>query len=83
MDTKQKVMPAVIDQGGQIDPNQTQLRLALFDMAGNPIDLTTDTGAEVLLTGYTPHAVGAVIATDSVNIAIAKLEARVAALEAA
>lgn len=38
-------------------------------------------GADVLLTGYTPEVAGAVAATDSVNAAIAKLEARIAALE--
>lgn len=33
------------------------------------------------LTGYVPVSAGAVAATDSVNAAIAKLEARIAALE--
>jgi len=39
------------------------------------------TGADVELTGYTIGSAGAVAATDSVNEAIGKLEARIAAIE--
>ncbi len=42
-----------------------------------------DTGANVLMTSYAPHAVGSVLAADSLNIAMAKLEARIAVLEGA
>ena len=38
-------------------------------------------GSRVVLTGYSTQASGSVAATDSVNVAIAKLEARIAALE--
>ena len=39
------------------------------------------TGADVVLTGYADVAADDVEATDTVNAAIAKLEARIAALE--
>lgn len=41
-----------------------------------------DTGADVVLTGYTAVAAANVAATDTVNAALAKLEARIVALEA-
>ena len=41
------------------------------------------TGADVVLTGYTAEDAGEVSATDTANAAIAKLEARIAALETA
>lgn len=41
----------------------------------------THTGSQIALTGYTAGTAGNVAATDSVNAAIAKLEARIAALE--
>lgn len=83
----QKVVNAVVGTGGHIDEKQVKLKLALFDAQLNPIPLdaidgTPQTGATVILTGYAPHAVGAVLAADSANVAIAKLEARIAALEA-
>ncbi|MGU3399233.1 hypothetical protein ACLBWS_05740 [Brucellaceae bacterium D45D] len=40
------------------------------------------TGAQLVLTGYAAGTAGAVAAADTVNAAIAKLEARIAALEA-
>lgn len=80
----QKVMKAVVDTGGHIDPSQVTMRLALFDVDGDPIDLgDVPTGAEVKLTGFVPGAAGAVAAADSVNQAIAKLQARIVALESA
>lgn len=39
------------------------------------------TGAQIALTGYTAGSAGNVAAADTVNAAIAKLEARIAALE--
>lgn len=45
-------------------------------------ETTEPTGADIVLTGYAAGTAGAVAATDSVNAAIAKLEARLAALEA-
>lgn len=41
----------------------------------------THTGSQVTLTGYTSGSAGNVAASDTVNAAIAKLEARLAALE--
>lgn len=40
-------------------------------------------GSKIILTGYTAQTGAAVVATDTVNKAIAKLEARIAALESA
>lgn len=40
-------------------------------------------GADVLATGYTLGSAGAVAATDSLNAAVSKLEARIVALEGA
>ena len=48
-------------------------------MAGNRVF----TGAQVALTGYAPVAAGPVAAVDTTNQAIAKLEARIVALETA
>lgn len=60
-------------------------RVAFFNEDGTPVefggDASTPTGADVHLTGYTSGSAGNVAAGDSVNGAIAKLEARIAALE--
>lgn len=65
-------------------PFQPTERVAFLDASGNPINPShPDTGASVLMTGYTAHAVGSVAAGDTANVAVAKLEARIAALEAA
>lgn len=83
----QKVETAIVVSNGEIDPSQASTQLALFTTAGAPINLDeTDavpqTGANVLLTGYTAGAADDVEATDTVNAALAKLEARIAAVEA-
>lgn len=64
--------------------NQPVENVAFFDTSGNPliINSTTqsaDTGATVKLTGYTPPSGSNVLATDTVNQAIAKLDARLRA----
>lgn len=48
---------------------------------GNPT--ATPAPMAITLTGYTSHAVGNVSNTDNLLVAIAKLEARIAVLEAA
>jgi hypothetical protein len=57
-------------------------KLAFVKSDGTPFDPSVVNVATGVLTGYTAHAVGNVAATDTVNIAIAKLEARIAVLEA-
>lgn len=55
------------------------MKVAFFTSTGSPISFLTDgvvTGAEVVLTGYTTGTAGALAATDSLNAALAKLEAR-------
>lgn len=66
-------------------PGQPFEKMAFFGSNGLPLTGVgvPDTGVTVKLTGYAPHAAGAVSATDTVNDAIAKLEARVVALETA
>ena len=78
----QKVTQAVLVAQSTINPGQGIEQLALFDASGNPITLpldTAQTGASVVLTGYTTHAAGAISATDTVDVALAKIEARLAA----
>jgi hypothetical protein len=59
--------------------SQTVTRVALLGPTGVPISSLT--GAGIVLTGYAPVAAAAVSATDTVNAAIAKLEARIIDLE--
>lgn len=84
----QVVEKAIVVTDGRLDPNQINTRLALFAEDGTPINLpaavpATPTGANVPMTGYAGHAAGNVVVGDKVNDAIGKLEARIAALEAA
>lgn len=57
---------------------------ALFGTDGAPVSITafTGTGATIPLTGYAGHAAGNLGATDKVNEAFGKLEARLATAEA-
>jgi hypothetical protein len=56
------------------------MRLALVDSSGN---VWTPPASDVKLTGYVIGTAAAVSASDTVSSAIGKLEARIAALEAA
>lgn len=73
----QRSVQAVIVSQAALDPTSVPQRLALFTEAGVAVTdlVTVDTGASVVLTGYTSGSAGAVAATDTVNQAIAKLEA--------
>lgn len=65
-------------------PNHPIEKVGFFNSAGVPFDPSVaPTAAAVLMTGYTAHAVGNVAAGDTLNQAMGKIEARVAALEAA
>ena len=66
-----------------LDPNMMVQRTAFFNADGTPLNLDDQTGAEVILTGYSAESAAAVAATDTANEAIAKLEARIVALEMA
>jgi len=61
-------------------PNTMSTAVALFDETGSPLSLPP-VGSDVLLTGYTAGTAGDVAATDTLAEAIAKLEARIVALE--
>jgi hypothetical protein len=68
----------------QTVPTSSQIseRIALFDSSGVPIDITAQTGANVKLTGFVTGATGALAAADTLNAALAKLQARIVVLEA-
>jgi hypothetical protein len=77
----QAVTQAILVVQPSMQNGKATEKIALFDSAGNPVTMP-EIGSAILLTGYTTHAVGSVLATDTVNVAIAKLEARIAVLEA-
>jgi hypothetical protein len=83
MSTGQKIMQAVVIDRPAMTDGQMALQLSLFNPDGTPATVTPQTGANVKLTGFTTGAAGAVAATDTINQAIAKLQARIVALEAA
>ena len=62
------------------NPSPFTERLALFREDGTPA-LTPQTGSDILLDGFTAEAAAPVVSTDTVNEAIAKLQARIVALE--
>lgn len=86
MSNNQITEQAVVVSQTTLNPNLGIKQLALFDQAGEPIDLdgatpVSQTGQNILLTGFSAGSAGNVEATDTVNQALAKLEARLAALE--
>lgn len=81
MAKSQSVTQAILVSQSKLSKTQSIEQFALFDSAGVPI--TPYNPTKIVLTGYTSHAVGAISATDTLLIAIAKLEARIAVLEAA
>jgi hypothetical protein len=79
----QKVTQAVVVSQAIMSPSQGVEQLALFNVDGSVLSVAPDTGATVLLTGYTTTTgVHALAAGDSVNAAMAKIESRLAILEA-
>lgn len=77
------VKQACLTAQGSIDPNRVVEKLAIFNADGTPYEgLTseTQTGADILLTGLVAGTDAAVAATDSVNEAIANLQAQIDAL---
>jgi hypothetical protein len=59
-------------------PNRFTGRMALVTATG---EAWTPSASEVKLTGYVTGTAGALAATDTINQAFAKLEARIVALE--
>ena len=74
---------AVVTPQAAKDPNQGAMQLALFKVDGAAVDLDAAVGSKVVLTGFATGTAGAVADTDTVNQAIAKLQARIVALESA
>lgn len=77
----------VVSSKTSLSPDRKTTQLALFDTSGDPVTYATEdhthTGDEVIMTGYVGVSADAVAATDDVLTAIAKLEARISALESA
>lgn len=76
-------LQGLVSHDYKFNTNRQSVQIALFDgETGAAVDLgAAPSGADVELAGYEIGGVGAVAETDSVNDAIAKLEARIVALE--
>lgn len=74
------MLQATLVEKAEVEPNHTPIKIALFNPDGTPYK---DSGATAALTGYAGVEAGPVAASDTVLSAIAKLEARIEALEAA
>ncbi len=71
-------IPAVVKAGTTMPPNQRAFEFALYDETGAPVSVLTTAvpdGSEVILTGFVAGSAGSVAATDTVNAAIAKVQA--------
>jgi len=80
MNSNQMVKQAIIVEQASMAKHNTAAQIALFDENGDPVKINPN-GEEIVLTGYESGEAGEVAASDTVNEAIAKLEARIAALE--
>jgi hypothetical protein len=76
----QKVTQAVVVPTTTQNPTQGTELIQLFNPDGTAFGVDNP---DMIMTGYTAHAAGNVAATDTLLVAIAKLEARIATLEAA
>jgi hypothetical protein len=77
------IKQAVVTDQTSIDTSQVVELIALFNSDGTQVDLDAlqvQDGDNILLTGYVP-VTGDILATDTLNEAIAKFEARIEALE--
>lgn len=76
--------PAIVVSQSTINKNTTPMRIALFNEDGTPLELeggaTPDAG-DILMTGYVEGEDEAILPTDTVAEAIAKLEARLVVVE--
>lgn len=71
---------ATLVSQAKVDTSRQSEQLALFNADGQPVTaLTYDTGGDIVLTGYTVGANTAVLATDTVNQAMGKLQAQLTA----
>lgn len=76
----QSILQAVVVGNAPAPTNQEPIKIALRNPNGSPYN--PETGANAPLTGYVDVLPGSVSATDTLLTAIAKLEARIEALEA-
>lgn len=78
-DQNQIVLQAVLTPTDTLNPTQHTARLALFDEEGNAVEPMTEipTGDDIELTGLTTGPVEAIASTDTVNEAMAKLQAQI------
>lgn len=85
--TNQLAKQAVVVPQTVMKPGQVSEKLSLFNEAGEPVLALTfeevPTGADVVMTGYTiAGSAAAVSSSDTANVAVGKVEKRVALLEA-
>lgn len=82
MAQSQITQQAVVVPQTTMRTDMTSAQISLFDQSGDPITFDVlPTGDDVLLTGYVDATAGDVAPTDTLNEALAKLEARIVALE--
>jgi predicted component of type VI protein secretion system len=85
MTNNQVVEQAVIVTQASIKSGQTVTQIALFESDGSPVSTLlaeVPDGGDILLTGFTTGSAAALAATDTVNEAFAKLQARTLAAPA-
>jgi hypothetical protein len=85
MTNNQVVEQAIVVTQASIKSGQAVTQIALFESDGSPVSTIlaeVPDGGDVLLTGYTTGSAAALAATDTVNAAFAKLEARTLAAPA-
>src|SRR5678816_1875855 len=87
MTANQQPVQAVLVTQLTPSPNQQTMQIALFDSDGNPANgITFDDmplGSDILLTGFVAGSDTAVAATDNVNQAIGKVQAKATAAKVA
>jgi hypothetical protein len=72
----QETEQAVLVTQAAVDPDMGLGRIALFDESGDPVqNLESVSGADVVLTGLIAGSAAAPVATDTINQAVAKLQA--------
>lgn len=76
--SNQVVQQLVIVDQTTVNKNNITTPVALFDESGTSVSVNSQTGADVLLTGYEAGDADALAASDTVNEAFAKIEAGLA-----
>lgn len=81
INTQRTLQAVLVDDQDAPRSNEQSMRIALFDSAGNPV-LNVATAATMVLTGYTiAGSPAALSATDTLNVALGKLEKNASVLQ--